>query len=239
MIESRAMKNKKALILRHTNGTSPGTSLEWLAKNNFDVTIIMTRNQLNWDQIPRDFDMLFICGGEMNVDQEHLHPWLKDEKKFIAEAIKNKKKIVGLCLGSQLLAEVLGGKVEKAPHQEVGWVPMNINTENPFMQHSLPQIKVFAYHGYRFHTPANANRFAQNSFLPDQGFSFSNHVVAFQFHPESTTDWVGQCVLDDSPPWPEGKPGVQSAKDTLADMHLQPVMEAWYYKTLDNLLLAT
>ena len=71
-----------------------------------------------------DFDWLIIMGGSMSTYEEEKYPWLIPEKKFIGDAIAKKKLLLGICLGSQLIADVLGGKVSPNTYKEIGWFPV-------------------------------------------------------------------------------------------------------------------
>jgi GMP synthase-like glutamine amidotransferase len=65
----------------------------------------------------------------MNIYEEDKFPWLREEKKFIAQAIADHKILLGICLGSQLIADVLGGKVSKNKFKEIGWFPVSLTRE--------------------------------------------------------------------------------------------------------------
>jgi len=91
----------------------------------------ISKTQLfNGESFPQmnDFDWLVIMGGPMNIYQEKEYPWLAKEKRFIAEAIDNNKIVLGICLGAQLIADVLGGIIYKSKHQEIGWFPVSLTT---------------------------------------------------------------------------------------------------------------
>ena len=166
----------KAIIVQHEDITPPGTTIEWMNKNKISFQIVRFDQGAVAPKID-DFDLLVICGGSMNVDQEERFPWLKAEKVFINEAIKENKKIVGLCLGSQLLAEALGGSVQKHPHWEVGWQTVRLSNQQ--------ELKVFQWHGYSFTLPPKARLLATNSACQYQAYTYGDNIVAFQFHPES------------------------------------------------------
>src|SRR3972149_29340 len=91
----------------------------WAKKKGYSITRTLLFNN---EELPEmnDFDWLFIMGGSMNVYEEEKFPWLRDEKNLIAEAIASKKTILGVCLGAQLVADVLGGKVSKNRYNEIG-----------------------------------------------------------------------------------------------------------------------
>lgn len=84
--------------------------LNYIHKNNYAITVANAcTNELK--SIPQDFDCLIIAGGPQHVYEEDVYPWLGMEKQFIAGAVEDRKYILGICLGAQLLAESLGGKV--------------------------------------------------------------------------------------------------------------------------------
>ena len=214
----------KALIIQHEKSVPAGTVLDWLNKNHISYHIhFFSNGKLQNDK--NDFDLLFICGGEINVDQEDEAPWLIEEKKFIKDAIKENKKIVGLCLGAQLLAESLGGKVFKAPEREIGWHEVNILEINK-------NIMVFQWHGYQFTPPPGATKIAENKCCPHQGFKYKNHIIAYQFHPEATEQWIIDCAHD--PFLPEKSTYVQNKKEICQGLHHQKLMEDWFLKELDS-----
>ncbi|MFZ4405435.1 MAG: type 1 glutamine amidotransferase, partial [Pseudobdellovibrionaceae bacterium] len=178
------------------------------------------------------FDMLFICGGSMNVDQTHVHPWLIAEKEFIKSAIKNNKKMVGLCLGAQLIADVLGAKVNRHIHSEVGWHKVNLIPFTPVLS-KFESLMVFQYHSYTFALPEGAQLIAGNSACSNQGFVLGKNILAFQFHPEASIDWIQSCAEDKD--LPQG-PYCQTAKEMIRDSIYQPPMQDWYFAGLDYLI---
>jgi len=76
-----------------------------------------------------EFDWLIIMGGPMNIYEHDKYPWLVKEKEFIRQAIEEDKIVLGICLGDQLMADVLGGKVHRNDHREIGWFPVKLTDE--------------------------------------------------------------------------------------------------------------
>lgn len=223
----------KVHIFQHTVDTPPGTTEAWLKKNNLNYST--TRFYENTFAIPNlsDVDFLIVCGGEMNVDEESKYSWMRAEKQFIKDAIESNKKVLGLCLGGQLIAEILGARVGRHTDWEVGWHPVEINKSskinvpppsNPFM--------VFQFHGYSFDTPPGAESLASSKACTHQGFVFGKNVVGLQFHPESTQEWVRQCSEEKLP---IGK-YVQTKQQMLDGNQYQPLLQDWYFKLLNYFL---
>lgn len=113
--------------IQHVHFETPANIYRWA---DYKSTRWGTKLFLN-DPFPDigSFDLLVILGGPMGVYDEDEYPWLKDEKKFIERSIKSGKKILGICLGAQLIADVLGGKVYKNRYKEIGWFDVQLTSE--------------------------------------------------------------------------------------------------------------
>lgn len=213
----------KAIILQHEQSTPPGSTTEWLKSRQIPFEVVDVSKSQNFPA-HQSFELLFICGGSMNVDEEAQHPWLRAEKEFIRLAIEQKKLTVGLCLGGQLISEVLGGTVTKQPQHEVGWHSVQVLKGQ--------NLKVFQWHGYGFSIPPGAQLTASNSNHTNQAFSYEAHVLGFQFHPETTKEWALKCA--ESPRLP--KEGfVQSPEEIKRGIEYQPALQQWYFYQLDFL----
>src|SRR6185312_16957954 len=235
MLQWRGMGLKeKVLIVQHSSSTVAGTLLDWLKIKKIDYQLFRADHETNWPSV-NDFTWLIVLGGAMNVDEEHLHPWLASEKKLINEAIQKGRKILGLCLGAQLIAEVLGSQVHRHEHWEVGWHSVKIENSHALLNFSSAELKAFQWHGYRFHLPEGAVRIATNSACKDQGFIYGDRVIGLQFHPESSCEWIVECATDtDDEPYPEG-PYVQKAIDVLSEITQQKALQNWFYQLLENM----
>jgi GMP synthase-like glutamine amidotransferase len=129
-----------------------------------------------------DFDLLVIMGGPMNIFEEDKYPFLAEEKLYIKRAIDAGKKIIGICLGSQLLANVLGAKVYRGNQTEIGWYTIQ-KTSGSFG--FLPDFMTcFHWHGDTFDIPDNAINLYRTDLTPNQAFLYKDHVLGLQFHLE-------------------------------------------------------
>lgn len=143
------------------------------------------------------FDGLFILGGPMNVYQENRHPWLREEKALISRAVEAGKAILGICLGAQLLSVVLGGRVSRNPFQEIGWHPVEVTPqgrETRFFSGFPQRFLAFHWHGDRLAIPRGAIHAATSSGCAEQAFVYRDHVVALQFHLESTPESISELI---------------------------------------------
>lgn len=139
-------------------------------------------------------DLLVIMGGAMNIYQHRDHPWLVPEKRAIAEVIHQGKKVLGVCLGGQLIADVLGGKVVQNPEKEIGWWPVQtVGRPGPFAE--WPEgLTVFHWHGDTFELPPGAVRVAGSEACGNQAFLYGDRVVGLQFHLEVAPDSVAAFI---------------------------------------------
>lgn len=159
-----------------------------------------TRTRLyQGDTLPKltDIDWLIIMGGPMNIYQVDQYPWLTRENQFIKEAINNKMLVLGICLGAQLITDALGAKVTKNPQKEIGWFPVTKADElsdSPLNQILPDEIEVFHWHGETFELPAESIKIASSKACKNQGFVYHEHVIALQFHLESTATSIKSLI---------------------------------------------
>lgn len=163
----------------------------WAKKKGHSITrTLLFKNE----ELPGidEFDWLFIMGGSMNIYEEEKYPWLASEKNLIAEAIASKKIVLGVCLGSQLIADVLGGKVSRNKYSEIGWFPVTLTKEagESSIFSALPsKFTVFHWHGDTFSVPPGAARIAQSEGCANQAFEYGR-VIGLQFHLEYSAESI-------------------------------------------------
>lgn len=136
-----------------------------------------------------NFDALIVMGGPMGIYDEAIYPWLADEKILIKQAIDAGKIVVGICLGAQLIADVLGGKVTRNEHKEIGWLPLQILSEasnHPIAKILAKYPEVFHWHGDTFAIPPGALHLARSEGCLNQAYVVNDQVYGFQFHLETT-----------------------------------------------------
>ena len=147
---------------------------------------------------PEGVDLLVIMGGPMNVYELDQYRWLPAEKDFIRACIGGGTAALGICLGAQLLADVLGGEVTRAPYEEIGWHPVELTEAGRRLEvfADFPdRFTTLQWHGDTFSIPPGAFHAAFSEAVPNQAFAFDNgRVVGLQFHLEETQETLEELV---------------------------------------------
>lgn len=165
------------------------------------------------------FDALIVMGGPMGIYDEAIYPWLADEKALIKSAIDAGKILLGICLGAQLIADVLGGKVTRNAYKEIGWLPLQITpvaATHPLAQVFTRYPEVFHWHGDTFALPPGALHLASSHGCANQAYVFQERVYGFQFHLE-TTPASAQALIEHCSEDIDGSRYTQSAQAILAN----------------------
>lgn len=182
---------------------------------------LSTTHWYKGDQAPdlETFDALIVMGGPMGIYDEDQHPWLAAEKELIHKAIAANKKVLGICLGAQLIACVLGAQVTRNAHREIGWFPLQIDEsakEHPVAKILSTCENVFHWHGDTFAIPAQAQLLASSQACAHQAYVIDNQVYGFQFHLE-TTETSASALIHHCAEDLDGSTYVQNANDIMKD----------------------
>ena len=175
--------------LQHADFEGLGSIEGWLAARRH--TVSGTRLQRG-ETLPEleAFDVLIVMGGPMNIDQYALYPWLRTEKALIRAAIAQGRRVLGICLGAQLIADVLGGPVTRNAELEIGWFPLQLTAEgraHPLLAGLPAEFTSFHWHGDTYALPAGATRLIESAACAQQAFAWDgSRVLGLQFHPEVT-----------------------------------------------------
>ncbi|GFK93964.1 GMP synthase [glutamine-hydrolyzing] [Fundidesulfovibrio magnetotacticus] len=187
---------------------------------------------------PGEFDLLAVMGGPMSVHDELEFPWLADEKRCVKQAVARGRSVLGVCLGAQLLAEVLGGHVTKNAQREIGWHPLSASpwaAASPLMRGIPARFTGFHWHGETFSLPKGATLLAASEACAHQAFGVGGKLAGLQFHFETTAESMEALIAHCGDEMDPG-PFTQDA-DTLrrlAPSHL-PELEAMLFTLLDNM----
>lgn len=161
----------------------------WARKRDFTITGSMMYGDPVFPETG-EIDLLVVMGGPMGVHDTSVFPWLLPEKKFIEKAIKDGVKIVGICLGAQLIADVMGAEVKKNHEKEIGWFGLSPEKEygglfSGIFNHSP---EVFHWHGDTFAIPEGCSLICSSDACINQAFEYEGRVLGLQFHLETTRE---------------------------------------------------
>ena len=186
----------RAHYLQHVPFEGLGSIESWLQKSGYEITSTKLFDGPDFPDL-RKIDFLVVMGGPMSVNDEDKFPWLLAEKQFIWDTIAKNKPVLGICLGAQLIANVLGARVYPNKTKEIGWFPIyGIETNNKSIFEFPASIKVFQWHGETFDLPAGAVRLAKSDVCENQAFQAGMSVIGLQFHLETTPEAARALVFN-------------------------------------------
>jgi GMP synthase (glutamine-hydrolysing) len=137
---------------------------------------------------PDRYDAIMVFGGAMHPDQDAEHPWLAEEAAFIRETLDREVPLLGVCLGSQLIARAAGTHVGPAARAEVGWYGVHLNDagrRDPVIGVLPGRVDAFQWHYYTFDLPAGAELLAESD-TARQAYRLGERTWGIQFHAEVT-----------------------------------------------------
>jgi GMP synthase (glutamine-hydrolysing) len=186
------------------------------------------------------FDILIVMGGPMGVYDDMKYPFLSKEKVFIENALNLGKKVIGVCLGAQLIADVLGAKVYKNKYKEIGWFPVYKTDEakNNTAFRNLPdEFIAFHWHGDTFELPSGSIRLAFNEATENQAFQYKDKALALQFHLETNLKSAKDLIDNSQDELKEKGKYIQSPEEILSKREYFKQIEKYLYNVLDEFLL--
>ncbi len=174
--------------LQHVPFEPPGSIEAWARRAGHALA---TAHLYRGDPLPavEDADLLVVLGGPMSVHDEAKFPWLVDEKRLIERTIAASRRVLGICLGAQLVAQVLGARVYANDEKEIGWFAVETTeaASTTAVFEGFPRrLLAFHWHGETFDIPAGAVHVARSAACAHQAFAFGERVVGLQFHLETT-----------------------------------------------------
>lgn len=144
-------------------------------------------------------DALIFMGGPMSANDPL--PWIERELSFIRRGMARNQPILGVCLGSQLIARALGSRVYKNAVKEIGWAPVYLTeaaARDPLLRGLGGPETIFHWHGETFDLPPGAEHIAYSDACRNQAFRVDDSVYGFQFHLEVTPEMIRQWCVEDA-----------------------------------------
>lgn len=191
--------------MQHVPHEGPGAIAHWAAARGHLLAVTrLDRGEV----LPSvaDFDALVLMGGPMSANDEAVHPWLTAEKHLIEATLQEDRRVLGVCLGAQVLAAVLGCRPYRAAATEIGWHPVTVRPEAARSRTFFDAPRGFTpfhWHGETFDLPAGAIHLAATDLVPNQAFEIEfdggparggSLALALQFHLEATEESVRSMI---------------------------------------------
>jgi GMP synthase-like glutamine amidotransferase len=234
----------RVLIFQHVPFEPPGCLLDWAIEKGYEISI--TRFFESGYKLPDTMpDLLIVMGGPMGVYDDL--PWLEEEKAFIHTAIARGVRVLGICLGAQLIAHVLGAKVYPHTHKEIGWWPVSLTNAgqyHPLFSHFPQELDVLHWHGDTFDLPDEASLVFTSAACKHQAFiNEKGNAIGLQFHIEADEQMVKGFTQHDQAALLKSSDWVQSTDEILIDKSeviarnrrlLIRVMEEWVRQPMGN-----
>ncbi|HET7101528.1 MAG TPA: type 1 glutamine amidotransferase [Terriglobia bacterium] len=223
-------------IIQHVVFEGPGAIAEWALERGHSKTF--TR-QPRGEKLPAldTFDFLVVMGGPMSANDDSRFAWLAAEKRLIAEAVQRRKAVLGVCLGAQLVAQVLGARVYRNREKEIGWFPVRLTPEAAAsgLFGGLPEeMTVLHWHGETFDMPHGAVRLAESVVCRNQAFELDGRVLGLQFHLEVTPQGLEDLIQHSAADLERG-PSTQTGGEMRGSVHLGQALRPVLDTVLDRL----
>lgn len=222
--------------LQHVPFEGLGYVETWARQRGHSLSVTKMYEQFVFPSLGK-FDMLVIMGGPMGTYEEDKYPWLRAEKEFVRKVIESGKPIVGICLGSQIIANALGAKVYPNKEKEIGWMPVDLTSEAVSLFHSASSSPtVFQWHGDTFDLPQGAKLLASSNVCINQAFLYNGNVLGLQFHFE-VTEYSTLQMLENGLDELIDAPHIQKEEYIRTNMHHIPLCNRMIESALDKLIL--
>lgn len=131
---------------------------------------------------------LVLLGGSINAHEAPQRPHLLHEMNLVRQAAAKNLLVLGICLGSQLVAQALGGKVTKSRQPEIGWHSLNLTAMgrlDPLFEDAQIELNIFQWHEFEFSLPKGASLLASSQTCANQAFRLGSKILGTQFHFET------------------------------------------------------
>jgi len=173
------------LLVQNTRIEGSGYLGELLQKDGFEIISVNAKHEKLPD---RDFSLVVILGAPESANDNL--PYLQAEQELIKNSVEKNTPVLGICLGSQLIAKTFGAKVYGGPKKEIGFYhDLKVSDDSLFFSGFQNPFTVFHWHGDTFDLPDGATRLASSEHYPNQAFRYKS-AVGLQFHLEVNEEMV-------------------------------------------------
>ncbi|MFZ4387589.1 MAG: type 1 glutamine amidotransferase [Chthoniobacterales bacterium] len=237
----------KILCLQHDPLDGPGSLSEWADSKGHSIALCLICEGAPLPSL-ESFDLLVSLGGPMGAYEVEKYPWLTTEKEYLIQAAAAGKKLLGLCLGCQLLAYALGGKAFRHTCKEFGWQPIELTKGGidwfgtmemvqPLEAHEKAKFLAFQWHGDTYTLPPGAVHLARNEAAEQQAFLLEvpsgGKILGMQFHLEWTEQMAREALAEPGATPPPSR-YVQTPEEILSNPKLFVSAKKRFFALLDQ-----
>lgn len=186
----------KCIAIRHLKFEDLGIFEDVLIRRGFDIAYfdagLDNFDALDWEGA----DLVVALGGPIGVYETEDYPWLRQEIDIIARRLRLDRPTLGICLGAQVMATVLGAAVYRGPAKEIGWSELQLTpAAKTYGLKALTQTEVLHWHGDTFDLPVGATLLASTDITPHQAFAYGRTALALQFHAEASGERMESWLI--------------------------------------------
>ena len=193
---------KTAVALRHVAFEHLGTLESVLRRRGVDVRYVDTPVEAIDSIDPAEADLAVVLGGPIGAYEVDAYPFLRHELDWVESRLRSERPVLGICLGAQMIARLLGARVYPGDVKEIGWGAVTLTdagARSCLAPLGDPDVRILHWHGDTFDLPDGAVRLAHNENYENQAFAYGRHVLGVQFHidirPDEIEHWlVGHAV---------------------------------------------
>jgi GMP synthase (glutamine-hydrolysing) len=227
---------KRVLVVQHAATEEPGIIADALASAGCSIQPVLAFGGQPVPKTAEGAQGLVIMGGPMGVYERDRYPYLQDELHLIEKILKDSKPILGICLGSQLLAAALGAEVRRGRQKEIGWHSVHLTEQakvDPLLAGIDQLFTALHWHGDVFDLPRGAVRLARSDLTDCQSFRYRTNAYGFLFHMETTAEILRGMVTafgdELSQEGIDGSEVIQAASEYLPKLQQsgRTVFECW------------
>ncbi len=225
-------------VIRHVPFEGPELIAQWAHARDHELTETLALTE----EFPEleEIDLLVLMGGPMGADDDARLPWLAAEKRYVSSALANGSRVLGVCLGSQIVAEVAGGAVRRNDHREIGWYPVHhVGGSDEGVLAAIPEGLIAGHwHGDTFSLPDGVEPALSSEACMNQAYAMDGgRIVGLQCHLEWTEDALDALVEACGDDLAGGGPYVMSASEMLEEARLRiPACRDALFDLLDRMM---
>lgn len=174
------------LALVHGDGGGPSLFEEVMRGRRDRIVEVHLHREEQLERPPGEYGAVLVLGGTAHPYEEQANPWLGHELEYLGRVLEEGVPALGVCLGAELFARAAGGRVERMPEPEIGWVPVELTeaaSDDPVFFALPPRFPSFQWHEYAAGVPPGGVELARSE-TGAQAYRLGTTVWGVQFHPE-------------------------------------------------------